>query len=66
MEPFPSFRFEYSLLAQDYISKWIVIMPTRNNDAKVVVKFLGENFSLDLTGSNLSLVIRVFTLLIGV
>ena len=39
--PFPSsFRNLYILLAMDYVSKWVEAIPTRTNDASVVVKFL--------------------------
>ena len=27
----------------DYVSKWVEVIPSRTNDAKVVVKFLREN-----------------------
>ena len=38
---FPSsFGNLYILLAMDYISKWVEAIPTRTNDASVVVKFL--------------------------
>ena len=41
---FPScFGNEYILLDVDYVSKGIKVIPTRTNDAKVVVKFLREN-----------------------
>jgi len=44
MGPFPtSFGNEYILLAVDYVSKWVEAIPTRTNEAKVVVKFLREN-----------------------
>jgi len=44
MGPFPSsFRNECILLAGDYVSKGVDVIPTRTNDAKVVVKFLREN-----------------------
>ena len=62
---FPSsFGNEYILLAMDYVSKWVDAIPTRTNDAKVVVKFVGRTYLLDLVCPKLSLVIRVFTLLI--
>jgi len=42
--PFPpSFRFEYILIAIDYISKWIEAVLTRINDHKVVIKFVQSN-----------------------
>ena len=41
MGPFPSsFSHMYILLAVDYVSKWVEAIPTRTNDASVVVKFL--------------------------
>ena len=41
MGPFPSlFSNLYILLAMDYVSKWVDTIPTRTNDASVVVKFL--------------------------
>ena len=41
MGPFPSsFSNLYILLVVDYVSKWEEVIPTRNNDAKVVVNFL--------------------------
>ena len=33
----------YILLVVDYVSKWVKAVPTRTNEAKVVVKFLREN-----------------------
>ena len=39
--PFPSsFRNLYILLAVDYVSKWVEVIPTRTNDVRVVAKFL--------------------------
>ena len=44
MGPFPpSFGFVYILVAVDYVSKWIEAIPSRNNDHKIVIKFLKEN-----------------------
>ena len=41
---FPSsFGFVYILIAVDYVSKWIKAIYCRNNDSKIVVKFLREN-----------------------
>ena len=41
MGPFPSsFSNLYILLVMDYVSKWVEAIPTRTNDASVVVKFL--------------------------
>ena len=40
MGPFlSSFGIEYILLTMDYVSKWVEVIPSRTNDAKVVVKF---------------------------
>jgi len=42
--PFPpSFGFLYILVEVDYVSKWIQAIPSRNNDHKIVIKFLKEN-----------------------
>ena len=38
-----SFDFLYILVAIDYVSKWIEAIPCRNNDHKIVIKFLKEN-----------------------
>ncbi|XP_074592482.1 LOW QUALITY PROTEIN: uncharacterized protein LOC141848351 [Curcuma longa] len=41
MGPFPvSFGFSYILLAVDYVSKWVEAIPTRTDDASVVVSFV--------------------------
>ena len=41
MGPFPSSLDNlYILLVVDYVSKWVEAIPTRTNDARVVVKFL--------------------------
>ena len=43
MGPFPpSFGFQYILVAVDYVSKWVEAIPTRTNDADVVVKFFKD------------------------
>jgi len=39
----PSFGNEYILLAVDYISRWVEAIPSRTNEATVVVKFLRKN-----------------------
>ena len=45
MGPFPSsFSNLYILLAVDYVSKWVVAIPTHTNDASVVVKFLTSSY----------------------
>ena len=44
MDPFPSSCGHlYSLLAVDYVSKWVEAIPTRTNNHKVVLKFLKEH-----------------------
>jgi len=45
MGPFiSSFINEYILLAVNYVSMWVKAIPTRTNDAKLVVMFLWEIF----------------------
>ena len=39
----PSYGYLYILLAVDYVSKWVEVIPTRTNDHKVVLKFLKEH-----------------------
>ena len=44
MGPFsPSFGKLYILLVVDYVSKWVEVVATPTNDAKVVLKFLQKN-----------------------
>jgi len=44
MGPFPnSFGNQFILVAVDYVSKWVEVVPTKTNDNKVVIKFLKEN-----------------------
>lgn len=44
MGPFPpSFGYLYILFGVDYVSKWIEAIPCKNNDRKIVFKFLKEN-----------------------
>ncbi|XP_024033544.1 uncharacterized protein LOC112095670 [Citrus clementina] len=44
MSPFPSsFGFVYTLVAIDYVSKWIEAIPYRHNDHKIVIRFLKAN-----------------------
>ncbi|RDY14004.1 Tf2-9, partial [Mucuna pruriens] len=44
MGPFPvSNGYSYILLAVDYVSRWVEAIPTKTNDAKVVVDFLKSN-----------------------
>ena len=41
MGSFPAtFRFEYILVAVDYMSKWVEAIATRTNDNKVVTSFI--------------------------
>ena len=41
MGPFPSCAGnEYILVVVDYVSKWVEVMATSRNDAKIVVKFI--------------------------
>lgn len=44
MRPFPPiFAFVYILVIVYYVSKWIMVVPCRQNDSKIVVKFLKKN-----------------------
>ncbi|XP_022150300.1 uncharacterized protein K02A2.6-like [Momordica charantia] len=44
MGPFPpSYGKNYILLAVDYVSKWIEVVATSTNDARVVVRFLQKH-----------------------
>ncbi|KAL6334767.1 hypothetical protein AAG906_021426 [Vitis piasezkii] len=44
MGPFPmSFGNSYILVGVDYVSKWVEAIPCKQNDHKVVLKFLKEN-----------------------
>ena len=44
MGHFPSsFGFVYILVTVDYVLKWIEAIPCRNNDHKIVIRFLNEN-----------------------
>ena len=46
MKPFPmSFGNFYILVGVDYISKWVEAIPCKQNDHRVVLKFLKENIS---------------------
>lgn len=45
MGPFPkSSKFEYILVAVDYVSKWAEAQALQTNDAKVVITFLKNLF----------------------
>ncbi|GKE47766.1 reverse transcriptase domain-containing protein [Tanacetum coccineum] len=47
MGPFPkSHKFEYILVAVDYVSKWVEAQDLPTNDARVVVTFLKKLFCL--------------------
>ena len=44
MRPFPSSNgYLYVLVAVEYVSKWVEAIPTKTNDANIVVKFVKEN-----------------------
>ena len=44
MGPFlKSYGYEYILLAVDYVSKWVEVIPTRTNDSRVVCDFVKKN-----------------------
>ncbi|KAL6333169.1 hypothetical protein AAG906_028352 [Vitis piasezkii] len=44
MGPFPmSFGYSYILVGVDYVSKWVEAIPCKQNDHRVVLKFLKEN-----------------------
>ena len=44
MEPFPmSFGNSYILVGVDYVSKWVEAILCKQNDHRVVLKFLKEN-----------------------
>ncbi|RDX86108.1 gag-pol, partial [Mucuna pruriens] len=44
MRPFPiSNGYSYILLVVDYMSRWVEVVATKTNDAKVVVNFLKSN-----------------------
>ena len=38
-----SFRYSYILVGVDYVSKWVEAIPCKENDHRVVLKFLKEN-----------------------
>ncbi|GKB19278.1 reverse transcriptase domain-containing protein [Tanacetum coccineum] len=45
MVPFPkSYKFEYILVAVDYVSKWVEAQDLPTNDARVVISFLKKLF----------------------
>ena len=39
------FGYSYILVGVNYVSKWVVAMPCKVADHRVVMKFLKENFS---------------------
>jgi len=42
--PFSNFfGNQFILVAVDYVSKWVKVVPTKTNDNRVVIKFLKEN-----------------------
>ena len=41
MKPFPPFFvFTYIILAMDYVSKWLEVKSTRNDDVKIIIYFV--------------------------
>ena len=47
MGPFPiSFGYSYILVGVDYVSKWVKVIPSKNNDHRIILKFLKENIFL--------------------
>ena len=73
MGPFPlSFGKLYILLTIDYVSKWVEVIATEKNDAKIVVEFVNRNI-LTWFGSPLCILSdegshfynKVFTSLLG-
>ena len=49
MGPFPNFfGNQFILVAVDYVSKWVEVMPTKTNDNKVLSNFSRKISSLDL------------------
>ena len=49
MGPFPnSFGNQFILVAVDYTSKWVEVVPTKTNDNKVVANFSKKTSSPDL------------------
>ncbi|KAK6149564.1 hypothetical protein DH2020_017089 [Rehmannia glutinosa] len=44
MGPFPSSSgYQYILLAVEYVSRWVETIPSKTNDAQIVMKFLKKN-----------------------
>ncbi|KAK6159300.1 hypothetical protein DH2020_006614 [Rehmannia glutinosa] len=44
MGPFPSSSgYQYILLAVEYVSRWVEAIPSKTNDAQVVMRFLKKN-----------------------
>ena len=44
MRPFPmSFGYSYILVGVDYVSKWVEAIQCKQNDHKVILKFLKDN-----------------------
>ena len=51
MGPFPmSFGNSYILVGVDYVSKWVEAIPCKQNDHRVVLKFLNKHF-LEIWGT---------------
>lgn len=44
MGPFPlSFVYQYIVVDDEYVSKWVEAIPTRNNDYNTLIVFLKHN-----------------------
>ena len=39
----PSLGYQYILVAVDYVSKWVEVIPCKTNDYRVIVKFIQSN-----------------------
>jgi len=52
----PSHNNFYILVVVDYVSKWVEVIATPSNDAKVIIKFLKKNnfITFDITRALLS------------
>ena len=47
MGPFPiSFGYSHILVGVDYVSKWVKVISCKNNDHRIILKFLKENIFL--------------------
>lgn len=44
MGPFVTSQgYKYILMAVDYVSKWVEVVPTRTNNSQIVISFIKEN-----------------------